>query len=158
MCATLRSLFITHLLDVGFIDEELRRSDPGLGKLEDYCAVVDSLALARELHPGQKNSLDALCSRYEVDNSQRDLHGAVLDARLLADVYLRMTGGQTSLALAAGMPAPAAMARRQRQGERGPLPILKADALELKAHQARLAAIEKASEGNCLWLARPTLG
>jgi len=84
--------------DLEFIDYELKLLDrPGANKLVDICTVTDSLAMARRKHPGQKNGLDALCRRYEVDNSARELHGALLDAEILADVYLRMTGGQMSL-------------------------------------------------------------
>lgn len=85
--------------DVEFINAELKELGREWGKLEDYCTIRDTLVMARELHPGQKNSLDALCSRYEIDNSQRDLHGALLNAQILLDVYLAMTGGQTSLLL-----------------------------------------------------------
>ncbi|MEL7297002.1 MAG: DNA polymerase III subunit epsilon [Pseudomonadota bacterium] len=85
--------------DIGFLEHELRRMSHKRTRLSDVCKVTDSLRLARELHPGQRNSLDALCKRYQVDNSGRDLHGALLDARLLGDVYLLMTGGQNSLEL-----------------------------------------------------------
>ena len=89
--------------DVGFINHELRLAERVQGKkygvIEDYCTVLDTLEYARKKHPGQKNSLDALCKRYSVDNSQRDLHGALLDSEILADVYLLMTGGQASLSL-----------------------------------------------------------
>ena len=83
--------------DVMFLDYELGRLPQRRRRIEDRCTVVDTLALARHKHPGQKNSLDALCRRYDVDNSQRELHGALLDAEILADVYLMMTGGQTVL-------------------------------------------------------------
>ncbi len=85
--------------DVAFINAELSRLGDGWGRLEDYCRITDTLMMARELHPGQRNSLDALAVRYQVDNSQRNLHGALLDARILLDVYLAMTGGQSSLLL-----------------------------------------------------------
>ncbi|MEQ9208239.1 MAG: DNA polymerase III subunit epsilon, partial [Pseudomonadales bacterium] len=85
--------------DVGFIDNEFGLLNKDLGKVADHCRILDSLALARNKHPGQKNSLDALCKRYEIDNSGRDLHGALLDAELLALVYLAMTGGQVNLGL-----------------------------------------------------------
>lgn len=85
--------------DVGFLNHELRRARARVVAIEEHCRIVDTLAEARRMHPGQRNSLDALCKRYEVDNSQRELHGALLDARLLADVYLAMTGGQTKLVL-----------------------------------------------------------
>ena len=85
--------------DVGFLNAELARLGPQWGAVEDYAGVTDTLAQARTLHPGQRNSLDALCKRYQVDNSGRELHGALLDAELLAEVYLAMTGGQGSLGL-----------------------------------------------------------
>lgn len=85
--------------DVAFINAELARLGDDWGRLEDYCSVTDTLAMARELHPGQKNSLDALCQRYGIDNSHRSRHGALLDAEILLDVFLAMTGGQSSLLL-----------------------------------------------------------
>ncbi|WNL40458.1 DNA polymerase III subunit epsilon [Halomonas sp. PAMB 3232] len=90
--------------DVGFIDHELnlanqRRQGPALGPVRDHCRVLDTLTMARQMHPGQRNSLDALCKRYDIDNGHRVLHGALLDAEILADVYLAMTGGQTALSL-----------------------------------------------------------
>ena len=85
--------------DVAFIDAELSRLGDDWGRLEDYCSVTDTLEMARELHPGQRNSLDALCQRYGIDNSHRSLHGALLDAQILLDVFLAMTGGQSSLLL-----------------------------------------------------------
>ncbi|MCP4470077.1 MAG: DNA polymerase III subunit epsilon [Gammaproteobacteria bacterium] len=87
--------------DMGFLNRELLLLDAPHAPLEECCAVLDTLLLARQRHPGQKNNLDALCKRYDIDNSQRSLHGALLDARILADVYLAMTGGQTSLGLEA---------------------------------------------------------
>jgi DNA polymerase-3 subunit epsilon len=108
--------------------------------------VLDTLALSRQLHPGQRNSLDALCKRYGVDNSQRDLHGALLDARILADVYLAMTGGQAALRLDAGPgagEARAAVGRRRRGSVT--IPVVQANADELGAHEQALAAIERAS-------------
>lgn len=85
--------------DLGFLNHELRRFDPDRGKIQDYCSILDTLVLARKRYPGQKNSLDALCKRLGINNSHRELHGALLDAEILADVYLLMTGGQTSLQL-----------------------------------------------------------
>ncbi|VEB05523.1 DNA polymerase III subunit epsilon [Klebsiella pneumoniae] len=84
--------------DIGFMDYEFSKLNRGIGKTETFCKITDSLALARKMFPGKRNSLDALCSRYEIDNSKRTLHGALLDAQILADVYLMMTGGQTSMA------------------------------------------------------------
>ena len=139
--------------DVDFIDSELGRLDGALRdtRLRDHCAVLDTLALARELHPGQRNSLDALCKRYEVDNSQRDLHGALLDAEILADVYLMMTGGQASLDLA----TPRAVSRDNSGPSAraaGALRVILATDQEQQSHQQRLAQIEVDSAGTCLWL------
>lgn len=141
--------------DVGFLDRELARlATPRC--VSDLCSVLDTLAMARELHPGQRNSLDALCSRYAVDNSGRQLHGALLDAEILAEVYLAMTGGQVALDLAA---APAARAAadgmRRRAVGRPALCVVRADEDELRAHAQRLAAIDRASDGHCVWLRSP---
>ena len=87
--------------DVGFIDAELERLDSGIAPLNELCSVLDTLQMARHKHPGQRNNLDALCQRYEIDNTSRTLHGALLDAEILAEVYLAMTGGQASLGLGA---------------------------------------------------------
>lgn len=142
--------------DVGFLDHELSR----LGRDEriaTLCEIRDTLVEARQRHPGQRNSLDALCQRYMVDNSQRDLHGALLDAEILADVYLAMTGGQTHLALSAeerqsrsGRAGDAAL--RRLPEDRPPLKVLKASDAELAAHRSQLEQIEQASDGRCLWL------
>jgi len=139
--------------DVGFLNHELARLAIERPQIESHCAVLDTLALARDLHPGQRNNLDALCKRYAVDNSARDLHGALLDAEILAEVYLAMTGGQAILDLSADTPTKAAMARK-RGGDgaaRGPLPVIRATDQELAAHDERLRAIDQASNGACLW-------
>jgi len=115
--------------------------------------VLDTLALARRMHPGQRNSLDALCKRYEIDNSQRELHGALLDAEILADVYLMMTGGQVSLSL----DSRADSGGNQRQdikrvaADREPLRVIRASEAECQAHAARMEAIEKACGGSSVW-------
>ncbi|HKD53464.1 MAG TPA: DNA polymerase III subunit epsilon [Steroidobacteraceae bacterium] len=140
--------------DVAFLDAELARLPGEPRQIGTLCQVIDTLALARELHPGQRNSLDALCKRYDVDNSTRELHGALLDARILADVYLAMTGGQGALELVeAEQPAHSAQ-RGTRVPVRTavPLPVLAASAAELEAHQIMLAVITKASGGRCLWI------
>lgn len=141
--------------DVGFIDHEFDKLD-GFGKTVDYCTVVDTLLMARQRHPGQKNNLDALCKRYDVDNSQRDLHGALLDAEILADVYLMMTGGQVDLGFGGqsqrGVNAGEEGVRRV-SADRQPLRVVRASEVELEAHQQQLARIERASGGQCLWLA-----
>ena len=141
--------------DVGFLDQELRRWKEDAQPVDALCRVTDTLVMARKLHPGQRNSLDALCKRYEVDNSHRDLHGALLDAEILADVYLAMTGGQTSLSLStSGLPGTAAVRGgvRRLPMQRPPLPVVRANDEELADHRARLAAIDEASGGECLWL------
>ena len=143
--------------DVAFIDHELARLGDSVPRLEDYCRVLDSLALARQLHPGQRNSLDALCKRYRIDNSARQLHGALLDAEILAEVYLAMTGGQAVLAL--GGTGETAIASSAPSGERrrrssGSIPVLRADPEELEAHARQLARIDGESGGQCLWLHR----
>jgi DNA polymerase-3 subunit epsilon len=138
--------------DVGFLDRELAQlAIPR--RVSDLCTVLDTLALARELHPGQRNSLDALCTRYAVDNSGRQLHGALLDAEILAEVYLAMTGGQASLDLGAS-PAARGAARdtRRRNAKRPALRVVYADEQELQQHAQRLAAIEQVSGGRCVWL------
>jgi len=113
--------------------------------------VLDTLELARDLHPGQRNSLDALCKRYEVDNSSRTLHGALLDAEILADVYLAMTGGQSDLGLSFQAEEPAESEPGDlTTGERPPLLVLTASPQEILAHEARLHAIREKS-GHCLW-------
>lgn len=138
--------------DVSFINAELARLGSQWGRLEDYCAIIDTLKLAREMHPGQKNSLDALCTRYAVDNSQREVHGALLDAQILVDVYLAMTGGQTALSLEEEATDSGKSNLQHRLDEdRPPLKVIEATTQELAAHQQRLAAIDKESGGNCIW-------
>jgi DNA polymerase-3 subunit epsilon len=141
--------------DVAFLDHELSKL-PGEGRrVSSLCRVLDSLALARSMHPGQRNNLDALCKRYEVDNSRRDLHGALLDAQILADVYLAMTGGQVGLELAESQaPAHAAVGGQSvRVPVRTdiPLVVIMASEEEASAHEAMLAIIAKASGGRCMW-------
>lgn len=138
--------------DVGFINYEFEQLGPEWGKLEDYCTVIDTLVMARERHPGQKNSLNALCQRYGVDNSQREQHGALLDARILADVYLAMTGGQATLVLdnSDNKAGASAMTGSLDTG-REKLRVILPDAEELAAHQERLRQIDKNSDGKCIW-------
>lgn len=142
--------------DLGFLNSEIQRLDPDAPRLEDRCKIVDTLVMARGKHPGQRNSLDALCQRYGVDNSQRDLHGALLDAEILADVYLLMTGGQTALQLSdndSGAQDGASRSERIiRLGvDRQALPIISPTSEELEAHEAQLEAIASASGGKVLW-------
>jgi DNA polymerase-3 subunit epsilon len=145
--------------DIAFLDAELTRLPSGTRAVASVCQVLDTLALAREMHPGQRNSLDALCKRYEVDNSRRELHGALLDARILADVYLAMTGGQGALALGelVGANRGGEAAGQVRALVRPPVPlrVIMATAEEVARHDAMLAVIGKASGGNCLWYAVP---
>ena len=138
--------------DVGFLNAELRRTGRSPATVTEVCPVVDTLALARRLHPGQRNSLDALCKRYGVDNSSRELHGALLDSRILADVYLAMTGGQGALGLGA-VESPAEEALAAATGVRlaFSIPVVRADAAELEAHARTLAAIASASGGRTLF-------
>jgi DNA polymerase-3 subunit epsilon len=134
--------------DVEFLDLELERA--GLGRLADHAAgVVDSLAMARELHPGKRNSLDALCERYAVDNAHRTLHGALLDARLLAEVYLAMTRGQDSLVM--DLETPAEMAAVAAAIDASKLTVLRATPEELKAHEKYLDGLAKEAGGKVLW-------
>jgi DNA polymerase-3 subunit epsilon len=139
--------------DVGFINTELTRIGSPHGKVADFCSVVDTLVLARQLHPGQRNNLDALCKRYGVNNEHRELHGALLDSEILADVYLAMTGGQTSLSLGVDgdnkLHQPGDI--RRLAASRPPLSVVAASPEELALHDALLAIIEKKSGGNCLW-------
>jgi len=138
--------------DVGFLDAELAAAGFE-GGVAGRCRVLDTLALARRLHPGQRNSLDALCKRYNVDNSGRDLHGALKDARILADVYLSMTGGQAALGLdAAPAAGAAASAGRASRGDVH-VPVPQASAAELAAHEQSLDAIDRASGGRTLFRA-----
>jgi len=140
--------------DVGFLDAELARTAAGR-TIAEHCTVLDTLVLARRMHPGQRNSLDALCKRYSVDNSRRDLHGALLDARILADVYLAMSGGQAALSLDSE-PAAAGPAREaSRRTARGELRIavIQASAEELAEHEKLLDSIELTTGGPALFRA-----
>jgi len=134
--------------DIAFLDRELDLA--GFQPISKHCAgVIDTLRMARELHPGKRNALDALCERYQIDNSARTLHGALLDARLLGEVYLAMTRGQESLIIEEEVaPVPVAAS------DGGPvldLIVQRASPEELAAHAERLADVEKASRGKCLW-------
>jgi DNA polymerase-3 subunit epsilon len=142
--------------DVGFLNAELGRLPGGQVAIDDRCGIIDTLLMARRKHPGQRNSLNALCQRYTVDNSQRELHGALLDAEILADVYLALTGGQTALQLggssdAGGKDSEGTGQLRRLSGSRASLPVILADSQELEAHALSLENIDKASEGNVRW-------
>jgi DNA polymerase-3 subunit epsilon len=137
--------------DVGFLDSELTRvkRDEAIGEI---CQVLDTLALARQLHPGQRNSLDALCKRYSIDNSHREFHGALLDAKILSDVYLTMTGGQGALTLEADAVDANGHAAVVRV-DRGTLhiPVPRASQAELAAHERALDAVARAAGGHVLF-------
>lgn len=141
--------------DIGFINHELRRLQPNYPPVTEICGVLDTLVLARSRHPGQKNNLDALARRYGADQRDRTYHGALLDAEILADVYLAMTGGQVGLAL--GSEEAGDGETRQSEGIRRlspgrmPLPVIRADASEMERHEARLTGLDKAAGGACLW-------
>ena len=139
--------------DIAFLDAELQRLPGPLRRMGELCTVIDTLPLARQMHPGQRNSLDALCKRYSVDNSHRELHGALLDAQILLDVYLAMTGGQTALILGevteinvSVSHEPATAAR-----PRGVLRVVRASEDELAAHERILGVIDKISGGKTVW-------
>ncbi len=138
--------------DVAFLDAELAKLPASPGRIADHCAVLDTLQMARQMHPGQRNGLDALCKRYSVDNSHRELHGALLDADLLLEVYLAMTGGQGALTLGESEAAATkSTAVRRAKRPRGTLVVRRASVAELEAHEKRLVALDKASGGKTLW-------
>ncbi|GHB08794.1 DNA polymerase III subunit epsilon [Salinicola rhizosphaerae] len=146
--------------DVGFFDHEFKlvnaaRGEPKLGPVAEHCGVLDTLKMARQMHPGQRNSLDALCKRYDIDNGERVLHGALLDSEILADVYLAMTGGQTALSLAGndeagGSDAGSASGIRRVSREGVTLAVTRPSDEEWAAHRERLEAIRQAA-GECRW-------
>ena len=138
--------------DIGFLDAELARLEQGVGRISDRCSVLDTLAMARERYPGQRNSLDALCKRLGVDNSRRDLHGGLIDARLLAEVYLAMTSGQVGFDLAfegaaeqrdVVVATPTVLRVRPF--------VLRASPGELQQHEQRLDALDKSADGQSVW-------
>lgn len=141
--------------DIGFLDHELKLAGANFKRMTDYCTVLDTLVMARDLFPGQRNSLDALCKRYDIKNDHRTLHGALLDSEILGDVYLAMTGGQVSLLLGskednkAGKGEQVGGIRRLKLAPDA-LPVIRAGADELAAHTERLSAIE-ATAGKVLW-------
>ena len=140
--------------DLAFLDAELKRLPGPLRTTRSLCSVIDTLPIARQMHPGQRNSLDALCKRYGIDNSHRELHGALLDAQILVDVYLAMTGGQTALILGETKKSSAdeafeAIAAVVRP--RGLLKVLRASPEEIVAHDRMLLSIDKSSGGKTVW-------
>jgi len=140
--------------DIGFINYELSLLPDTAPAVEEICTVLDSLALAREIHPGQRNNLDALCRRYGIDNAQRNLHGALLDAEILADVYLAMTGGQiTFLADSPEIDFNQAQSSQPKiiRSKSASLPVIKATEQELIEHEAWLDFLDKEAEHGALW-------
>ena len=139
--------------DIAFLNAELAVLGATWGRTEDYCTVFDTLQLAREMHPGQRNSLDALCKRYEIDNAHRARHGALLDAELLAEVYLSMTGGQAALALDPGRRGDhSGRTAARRPARTAKIVVVTPHAEELEAHSRALRTIEETSRGDCIWL------
>lgn len=139
--------------DVAFLNAELARAELA-HRIDGLCRVLDTLVLARQMHPGQRNNLDALCKRYSVDNSHRDYHGALLDARILAEVYLAMTGGQANLTLSAGADAARSRARQAAPpcaGAAVRIRVIRAAEDEMAAHEQILALLDKASSGKTVW-------
>jgi DNA polymerase III subunit epsilon len=139
--------------DIAFLNAELARLG-GAPQITDLCRVLDTLALARQMHPGQRNSLDALCKRYSVDNSHREYHGALLDARILAEVYLAMTGGQAKLVLSEESATAGRRSRRgspNRVGAGARIAVVSANDEEIAAHDEALARLDKASGGKTVW-------
>ena len=134
--------------DVGFMDQEFRFLNKKTQTTEEMSTVTDTLAMAKKMFPGKRNNLDILCDRYGIDNKHRVLHGALLDAEILADVYLLMSGGQKDLNLANNESGQNNTGRRARQNL-SPLPIIHADQEELDAHESRLDLVAKS--GSCLW-------
>jgi len=142
--------------DIGFMEAEFKLLDPTSAPVSSYCKITDSLQMARSKHPGQRNNLDALCQRYAVDNSNRTLHGALLDAEILADVYLLMTGGQTSLGLSAeeesgGVGSSNLSAIRRLPKDRPQLRVIKPSEEEIVAHEARLDVLGERCEEGAVW-------
>lgn len=136
--------------DLGFLDYEINLTGKNYKNITQYCSVLDTLPLARQLHPGQRNSLDALCKRYQVDNSKRERHGALLDAELLARVYLAMTGGQTNLFDDKQINSYAGPLENKIKVNPHELPVIFASADELIWHKQYLSNINKTA-GHCVW-------
>lgn len=141
--------------DVGFLDHEFGLLADCEHRTSDLCGVIDTLVMARSMHPGQRNSLDALCRRYQIDNSSREYHGALLDAEILCDVYLAMTGGQAALSLDHNDPDATGSGRRTAPrripDQRPPLNVIRPNTAEQEAHEVWLQRLDKAVDGPCLW-------
>lgn len=139
--------------DIGFMDHEFRMLQRDIPKTDTFCTITDSLLMARRLFPGKRNNLDALCNRYEIDNTKRTLHGALLDAEILSEVYLAMTGGQTSMAFQMEGDTQQTDSAQDIQRIQRPATAMKviyASDTELQAHESRLDLVQKKG-GNCLW-------
>lgn len=138
--------------DVGFLNAELGLLGPGFGRIEDRCTVLDTLKLAREMFPGQRNSLDALCKRLDVDNSGRNFHGALLDADLLTEVYLALTAGQSQISFEVAAPESSSQddGLQEQSIVFRPRRVLASEA-DLRHHEARLDALAKSMKGTPLW-------
>ncbi|WP_101675601.1 DNA polymerase III subunit epsilon [Alloalcanivorax mobilis] len=141
--------------DVGFLNHEFKLLKRGLGTVEQRCGILDTLRMAREMHPGQKNSLDALCRRYHVENGHRELHGALLDAEILADVYLAMTGGQTRLSLGGadtgGQHGQVAETIRRLSADRPAIAVIRASEDDLQRHRHKLETMAGNNDQLTLW-------
>lgn len=140
--------------DVGFLNHEFALTGPSWGAVDDIASITDTLVMAREMHKGQRNSLDALCKRYDVDNSSREYHGALLDSRILAEVYLAMTGGQTALLLHEEEESSSEEANTTAVGQverTGPLRVIEAAPAELGAHEKMLEVLTKSSQREISW-------
>lgn len=139
--------------DVGFLDHELKLDGNKYGLIEDHCTILDTLQVARDKHPGQRNSLDALCKRYGIDNSHRELHGALLDSEILADVYLLMTGGQTGLALGGSNDSAGSEVDEVFKAVSSDilLSVVRASDNELQEHSEYIDFLNKKTDGQSLW-------
>jgi DNA polymerase-3 subunit epsilon len=138
--------------DVGFLNHELKRLQQQKPLIEEISSVVDTLVMARKKHPGKRNSLDALCDRYFIDNSHRDKHGALLDAEILSEVYLVMTGGQESLLLDGEDSDATDSNHHRRVNFEGDLVLMQVDAVDLQAHEEYLNRLQQQTDGHCVWL------
>ncbi len=137
---------------MGFLNHELKRLQQQKPLIEEISSVVDTLVMARKKHPGKRNSLDALCDRYTIDNSRRDKHGALLDAEILSEVYLVMTGGQESLLLDGEDSDATDSNHHRRVNLEGELVVMQVDENDLQAHEAYLNRLQQQTDDNCMWL------
>ena len=138
--------------DVGFLNHELKRLGQQKPLIEEISSVVDTLVMARKKHPGKRNSLDALCDRYAIDNSRRDKHGALLDAEILSEVYLVMTGGQENLLLDGEDSDATDRNHRRRVNFEGELVLMQVNGEDMQAHEEYLNRLQQQTDGHCVWL------